>query len=422
MELINLIQKEKRLRILVISASCHPDMGSEPGVGFTWVRALSRFCDLDVICGEKEGNKEAIERELKIDFELSKHARFHFIPRDKFNITDRFLIKLFYPYYYIKYKKWMQEAFKLASTLSKNNDYDLTHQLNMIGYREPGYLWQLNIPFIWGPVGGNGDVPWSFLKKLDLNGILNQTLRSFINSYQIRHNRRVSKAFNQCKGLITANSHNKEIIKKIHKVDSSILLISPTIYPHELSNIKQPQSAFKFVFSGRLISRKNLPTVLYALSKIKFSNWTLDILGDGPLKNSWEKLANKLDINSKINWHGNLEKGKAIKIMSLCDILLFPSLMEGAPGVVSEALSLGLPVVCFNKDGQRDMVNNNSGILIPVETPELAIENFTLAINKLTHNPDKVTSLSKGALSRAKEFTVEKQVQIMLNTYKKALL
>ncbi len=122
---------KKRQKILIIAAACHPDKGSEPGVGYPWVKAISKFYDIDVICGEKENNREAILRELESDKELSNSVTFHFITRDDFNSIEKNVIKLFYPYYYIKYKQWMKYAYDKALLLCSENEYVLAHQLNM---------------------------------------------------------------------------------------------------------------------------------------------------------------------------------------------------------------------------------------------------------------------------------------------------
>jgi glycosyltransferase involved in cell wall biosynthesis len=176
----------------------------------------------------------------------------------------------------------------------------------------------------------------------------------------------------------------------------------------------------RFVCSELLISRKNLPVVLNALSKVESNNWSLDVLGDGPLLEKWKKLAISIKINDHIKWHGQLSKDAAIDVMSCCDVLLFPSLFEGAPGVVSEALSLGLPVVSMNKDGQHDILNENCGILIPVVNPHEAVLNFTKAVSKLLNDPVELERLSNGALKQACKFTIDAQMKIILDAYNKA--
>jgi glycosyltransferase involved in cell wall biosynthesis len=410
-----------REKILIIAAACHPDKGSEPGVGYTWVKAISNHYNIDVICGEKEGNREAILRELKLDKALASRVNFHFIPRDVFSSFEKIIINFFYPYYYYRYKQWMRIAYKKAVELSTLNDYILSHQLNMIGYREPGFLWKLDLPFVWGPVGGNGNIPVSFLRCIDSLGAVKQGLRILVNNYQIRFNSDVQHAIKKCASLITVNSLNRDAFKEIYGKDSKIIIISPTTASHKLAEVKiNDGGVVRFVCSGLLISRKNLPVVLNALSKVESNHWSLDVLGDGPLFDKWKKLAISLKINDNITWHGQLSKDAAIDVMSCCDVLLFPSLFEGAPGVVSEALSLGLPVVSMDKDGQRDILNGDCGILIPVVNPHEAVLNFTKAISKLLNDPVELERLSNGALKQACKFTIDAQMKIILDAYNKA--
>ena len=48
-----------------------------------------------------------------------------------------------YRFYYY-YKKWQKKTYHLAKRIIQDDKIDLIHQLNMIGYREPGYLWKIN--------------------------------------------------------------------------------------------------------------------------------------------------------------------------------------------------------------------------------------------------------------------------------------
>ncbi|UVQ96376.1 hypothetical protein NXW23_19055 [Bacteroides caccae] len=59
-----------------------------------------------------------------------------------------------YTFYYA-YRVWHLQVYKVASELMETKHFDLIHYVGMIGYREPGYLWKLGLPYVWGPVGGN---------------------------------------------------------------------------------------------------------------------------------------------------------------------------------------------------------------------------------------------------------------------------
>jgi hypothetical protein len=72
---------QRRLKVLVIAAAVHPEKGSEPGLGWGWVEALSKYHNLWVITGEREGNREAIERRFDEVPDLRTRLKVYFIPR-----------------------------------------------------------------------------------------------------------------------------------------------------------------------------------------------------------------------------------------------------------------------------------------------------------------------------------------------------
>jgi len=142
------------MKVLVSAYACSPYKGSEPGVSWGFVSALAKYHDLWVIV-EEEKFHDGIERYLKENPEFSKSVRFFFLRKHR----SRILRKLWPPSYYWYYQRWHKDAFKLAQQLHREVNFDLVHQLTMVGFREPGYLWKLGIPFVWGPVGGMGLFP-----------------------------------------------------------------------------------------------------------------------------------------------------------------------------------------------------------------------------------------------------------------------
>ena len=48
--------------------------------------------------------------------------------------------------------------------------FNLVHQATFCGFREPGFLWKLDAPFLWGPIGGTQNYPWRFLGEAGLRG------------------------------------------------------------------------------------------------------------------------------------------------------------------------------------------------------------------------------------------------------------
>jgi glycosyltransferase involved in cell wall biosynthesis len=116
-------------------------------------------------------------------------------------------------------------------------------------------------------------------------------------------------------------------------------------------------SSFALVFSGRCIGGKGVPILLRALSAIRANRWTLTVIGDGPALSDWQGLADELGIANRCRWLGGLPNSAAIARLQHADILLLPSTgKEGWGAVVNEALMQGVPVLCSDRCGARDLL------------------------------------------------------------------
>ena len=95
---------------------------------------------------------------------------------------------------YLSYNLWQRRALRAARQLHAQVRFDLVHHVNILGFREPGYLWKLDAPFIWGPVGGTQNYPWRNLSQAGLIGGVREVLRNLVNGLQLRFSRRVHRA------------------------------------------------------------------------------------------------------------------------------------------------------------------------------------------------------------------------------------
>jgi glycosyltransferase involved in cell wall biosynthesis len=386
-------------------------------MGWGWVHALSKYHDLWVIT-EKDEFQADIEKELKNKPELRDAIHFYYISRERHHIWE----KIWPPSYYWSYRKWQKEAYTLACSLHREIGFDLVHQLNMTGYREPGYLWKLPLPFIWGPIGGFMQMPWSFMSVLGWRSTVFYSARNIINSFQMRFSARVRKAINKANALIAATKEDKIAIKKIFNKEST--LINETGVSLLQAKQSQPQykkdRALKLCWCGLIIGRKALPLALHAISRLqKELCIEMDIIGDGPEQKRNAIMAKKLGIDSVIRWHGWISHKMAQQIISQSDMMLFTSLQEGTPHVILEALSFGVPVICHDICGFGTVVDETCGIKIPTVNPQKSIEGFTGAIRKLANNPALLNELSNDAFKKASGLTWEHKIDAVRTLYNK---
>lgn len=413
-------QTDTRLKVLVVAAAVHPDKGSEPGLGWGWVQALSRHHDLWVITGEREGNREAIELRLQRNSELGWRIKFFYLPL----VYGRHLPRIWPPLYYRMYRQWHQRAFRVARQLEAEVGFDLVHQLNMGGFREPGYLWRLEKPFVWGPVGGTANVPLRFASVLGPREFLYHLAKVTMNNLQFRYHPRVGKALARADGFVTSTSDTRTAFLRVRRKDSIVIQdTGPDTESAPIGRTRPVESdrILRLAWSGLHVSRKALPILLRAVARLDSIRWHLDIVGQGPMTRRWKTLARRLGIDSHCTWHGWIPKREAMAVVARSDLFVFPSLHEATPTVVMEALSFGVPVICLDHCGMADVVTSECGVKVPVTTAREVIARFAEAIGRLARDPEQRQRLSAGALRRAERFSWDNKVQRMLEVYKKAM-
>ncbi|MFX1487141.1 MAG: glycosyltransferase family 4 protein [Promethearchaeota archaeon] len=122
-------------------------------------------------------------------------------------------------------------------------------------------------------------------------------------------------------------------------------------------------------YVGRLVPAKGLSYLILALKHIEreHPDIVLLIIGDGPEKANLERMAKDLKIKTVFaGWQSDTAPYYAIM-----GIFVLPSLFEGLPLVILEAMAMGKPVVATNVGGTADLIaNRKNGFLVPVRDHE----------------------------------------------------
>ena len=197
-------------KILISAYACSPYHGSEPGVGWNYIYNMSNDFEIHVIVEKVKWEKEILKFKAENCDEL-KNIYFYFIPKKR----NKILRKIWPPSYYWFYNNWQKKAFKLAGKLESIHNFDIMHQLNMVTFREPGYFYKFGKPFVWGPIGGLENAPFSYLTALGLKPLVYFGIKNIINYFDrifIIKNRKVFR--NNNVSLISATKGNSDLIEK----------------------------------------------------------------------------------------------------------------------------------------------------------------------------------------------------------------
>jgi glycosyltransferase involved in cell wall biosynthesis len=138
------------------------------------------------------------------------------------------------------------------------------------------------------------------------------------------------------------------------------------------------------------------------------------IVGDGERRSELEGLATK---QPHIHFTG--QRHDVIHLLALSNLLVLPSLWEGLPNVVLEAMAAGLPVVATAVGGTPELViDGESGLLVPPRDPAALAE----AIVTLLTDPDLAQRLGEnGRLRVSNQFTIQQIVQQTEGLYQRLL-
>ncbi len=400
------------MKILVNSYTCSPYKGSEPGMGWNFVRSLAKSNELHIIT--EIGFKNDIDRYFSENPNEKEHYKFYFIKREHHET----LRKIWPPSYYWFYKKWQKKVYKFALQLHEKEKFDIVHQLNMVGYREPGYLWKIkDIPFIWGPIGGFNITPWKMLPSMGIYGALFYGCRNTINLWQMHTMSRVKKAMRRADAIVAATQDCKDVIKRLYNKDAVIIPEVGLINIGEITpKLRSKDETLRICWSGQHTPGKSLNLLIDAMKELKGLNIELNVIGKGRETAKWQKRAKKAGIEN-IVWHGWVERSKALEIMNSAHVFVITSMSDLTSTVILEALSYGLPVIAMDHCGFSNVLNDKCGIKIKIKNKRQVVRDLGKAIETINSNEELRKQLSQGALERAKDFSWDEKARMLNSIY-----
>lgn len=403
------------LNILINAYAVAPNWGSEPGMAWNWIANIAKYCKCYVIT---EGEWRSDIEDALINHPQKDNMVFYFNPVSEkvrkmcWNQGDwRF-------YYY--YRQWQKKTLEIAKKICSEHRIDITHQLNMIGFREPGLLWKINGPkHVWGPIGSMGEVPTEFLQGLPFKVKIKQIIKNFITTYQIKHSP-VKTAVNNSDALIAALDVTKEKIKKVYGIDIPVIgetgLTPNNGYVHE-SCVGRP---VELLWVGRFIPTKKLSIALEALSKTSNpKDFRLHIVGSGTDEEItlYKNQANDLGISEICTWYGKIPNSEVQKMMREKDLFYFTSVFEGGPHVILESITNCIPILCFDTCGQGVVVDDSIGFKVSLTNHNQGVNDFAERLNYINVHREVLSILSSNCVKKQQELSWENKVKTMVEIY-----
>jgi glycosyltransferase involved in cell wall biosynthesis len=307
-------------------------------------------------------------------------------------------------YYYL----WQAGAYRLGKELFRQVRFDLVHHVTFGTYWRPSFLPLLPAPFLWGPVGGAESAPRGFRRhSSSLRGTLYEIMRDAAR-YLAEFDPFVRMTARRAAAALAVTPETAHRLRALGCRDV-LLAATVALTAEDLSILlriaPRNEAPFRILSLGRFLHWKGFEFGLRAFAEFHRSHPKSEywLIGDGPEREHWERLAKTLAIeNSTAFWHA-LPRSQVLEKIAECDVLMHPSLHDSGGWVALEAMAAGRPVICLDLGGPALQVSEATGIKIPATTPKQVVADLASALEQLAGDPSRRARLGEAARATIQE-------------------
>jgi glycosyltransferase involved in cell wall biosynthesis len=386
-------------RVLMSAYACEPGKGSEPGVGWNWVRQIARRHDVWVVT--RASNREAIEAAL--DREPLPRVHWLYVDLPRWARSWKKGTRGLHLYYYL----WQIAAFVAARRAHRRVQFDLAHHVTFVNFWMPSLVALLPVPFVWGPVGGGESAPTAFRGGFSTLGRLHEWARDA--ARQIARLDPLVRLTARRASVGFATTPDTE--RHMHALGcrSTTVYSEAGISVEELTTRKVaalPRGPFTVISLGRLIHWKGYHLGLRAFAELHraYPDARYWIVGDGAERPELERLAATLGIEEYVTFFGNVPRSAALEMLDTASVLLHPSLHDSGGWVCLEAMTAGRPVVCLDQGGPGLQVTDETGIKICPTTPDQVVSALAEALLRMAQSCELSAQLGAEGRRRIERF------------------
>jgi len=210
--------------------------------------------------------------------------------------------------------------------------------------------------------------------------------------------------------IITPSHHLKTFIEKIG-FDNKIFVINNGVTIEETNKVTFQNNIIQLLVVSRLVSQKNIDSIIKAVKVMENDNIILKIVGDGSEINNLKLLVKKYELEEKVNFIGKIVGLKLNEYFKDADIFIQASNYEGLPHSILEAINYEIPILSTEVGGCLTLLNKGErGYIIPMPVSEDGItEGIRTIINDKNEAKSKV-KLAKKYLNEEYNFNTNAEI------------
>jgi glycosyltransferase involved in cell wall biosynthesis len=388
------------MKILISAYGCNPCQGSEGWFGWSAVRCLAQDHELHVITASF--NRDDLVRAVA-EGSVPPHIHFHYAGQLKEWHPNRLRARFQGWSRYISFSK---NILPVARELHRVEKFDLAHHITVASWRVASPLWQLGIPLVFGPVGGNERFPPRFFPMLSLSAAGFELARMASNLAS-RFSPAIRSSLREAAHVFAANPETEQIVKTLRGSDTGVSRLQPGFYPvaaiadfTRYDTGKNPDGPLRLFAGGNMEGRKGVALALAALARAKKNrvDFRYRLASNGPEIPHLKKLAARLGLSREVLFEDNLHGEDYRRELGAAHVFLLPSLRESAGLTMMEAMLAGCVPVVADCGGPGFIVTKECGYKIPVENREQMMAQLAAAITELDR--DRKIISEKGSAAR----------------------
>lgn len=392
-----------RLKIFISAYACEPNLGSEIGVGWHWVLEMSKYFDLWVLT--RKSNQHTIEPWIEEHPEYN-HIHFLYFDLPQWARFWKKGLRGVRTYYNI----WQWCTDKIVKRTMQENDIQIFHHLTY-----GNVLWGVSSYgqkqfFIWGPVGGLETIPEEYITRYDRKEHMVERFRSLLTK-TLRLNTGYRKRCRNGDLILCKTRETYDQIPNVSK-GSAVLFTDVAVDVDAISSCEpspdRDPELISYLAVGRLSGWRGFDLLLEAFSRAVKENKALrlTILGKGSDRDRLESLIDRLSLTSYVSLPGQVSMESYYQYLTDCDVVVNPSLKEGAVTTSFDSLSFGKPLICIDTGGYTRYFKDDYALVIPRTTREEVINALSDGILRMS---EKNIREQKGSRTRqvCKEFSWE---------------
>lgn len=355
---------------------------------FKWVEAVGRHADVTLLCLQRPGRKTTAEQ--------LPHVRVVTWPEPAF--LGRFeriraQLKPAWPLFAWHARRW------IAKAIASGEHFDVAHQIHPqpMRHRSPLRFFD-QLPYVIGPQDGSLPTPAGMASEVKDTAIVRLRI---LDALRLKLDGGLRATYERAALVLGVAPYVADVLSDLRLKRFETRLERAGDAVADATWRPPPPGTLKLLHVGRVIRTKGLRDMVRAMALLRdLPGVTLTSAGDGPDLEACRAEAAALGVADRIDFRGRISREEVEDLYATHHVFAFPTFREPMGGVFFEAMRWSLPVVTADYGGPQAIVDEASGVRIPVTDPTQFPQDIAATLRALANDPARLASYSDGARRR----------------------